>query len=129
MHLLATGKLKVRLKGLLTLRSIVKCKISEFADSWRLVCKDLVRGHQGERHHVDQVSQYTIYWAISLSSSSYTENLTDGCWSPTRPSVFFTARQDGVLDAWDVLYQLRYSPLRWQTKHLIVQRFMSRGAW
>ena len=37
--------------------------------------------------------------------SSYTENLTDGCWSPTRPSVFFTARQDGVLDAWDILYQ------------------------
>ena len=25
--------------------------------------------------------------------SSYTENLRDGCWSPTRPSVFFTARQ------------------------------------
>ena len=24
--------------------------------------------------------------------SSYTENLTDGCWSPTRPSVFFTTR-------------------------------------
>ena len=40
-----------------------------------------------------------------MSSSSYTENLTDGCWSPTRPSVFFTARQDGVLDAWDILYQ------------------------
>ena len=66
--------------------------------------------------------------------SSYTENLTDGCWSPTRPSVFFIARQDGVitffgqflpwtsshisllgchqtifvnqvLDAWDILYQ------------------------
>ena len=43
-------------------------------------------------------------------TSSYTENLTDGCWSPTRPSVFFTARQDGVLDAWDILYQQK-SPI------------------
>ena len=42
---------------------------------------------------------------MMMIPSSYTENLTDGCWSPTRPSVFFTARQDGVLDAWDILYQ------------------------
>ena len=27
----------------------------EFPDSWRLVCEDLERGHQGERYHVDQV--------------------------------------------------------------------------
>ena len=40
-------------------------------------------------------------------TSSYTENLTDGCWSPTRPSVFFTTRMDGCLDAWDILYQQR----------------------
>ena len=39
--------------------------------------------------------------------SSYTENLTDGCWSPTRPSVFFTTRMDGCLDAWDILYHQR----------------------
>ena len=45
-----------------------------------------------------------------LYLSSYTENLTDGCWSPTRPSVFFTARHDGVLDAWDILYQQK-SPI------------------
>ena len=69
------------------------------------MCQDLVRGHQGERHHVDQVlHRDTVTGARSLSSS-YTENLTDGCWSPTRPSVFFTARHDGVLDAWDILYQ------------------------
>ena len=46
-----------------------------------------------------------LYFVILLLFSSYTENLTDGCWSPTRPSVFFTSRQDGVLDAWDILYQ------------------------
>ena len=32
-------------------------------------------------------------------------SLTDGCWSPTPPSVFFITRQDGYLDTWDVLYQ------------------------
>ena len=46
-----------------------------------------------------------LHFVILLLFSSYTENLTDGCWSPTRPSVFFTSRQDGVLDAWDILYQ------------------------
>ena len=55
---------------------------------------------------MDQVPRNKILGSlIIILLSSYTENLTDGCWSPTRPSVFFTARQDGVLDAWDVLYQ------------------------
>lgn len=29
--------------------------------------------------------------------------LTDGAWSETKPSVFYTIRADGCLDAWDVL--------------------------
>ncbi|KAE8736682.1 hypothetical protein FOCC_FOCC017863 [Frankliniella occidentalis] len=33
--------------------------------------------------------------------------LTDGCWSPTKLSVFFTTRMDGVLDVWDILQQQR----------------------
>ena len=45
------------------------------------------------------------YCVTYIGCSSYTESLTDGCWSPTRPSVFFVARQDGYLDSWDVLYQ------------------------
>ena len=71
-----------------------------------------------ELEHVDQVNTFyyhLLHWKskrFSLKqyheklptylinqkthSSSYTENLTDGCWSPTRPSVFFTARHDGV---------------------------------
>eukprot|EP00117_Sycon_ciliatum_P016373 scpid41947/ scgid15824/ Dynein intermediate chain 3, ciliary len=28
--------------------------------------------------------------------------LLDGCWSPTRPAVFMTAKSDGVLDVWDI---------------------------
>ena len=30
--------------------------------------------------------------------------LNGGCWSPVRMSVFFTVREDGVLDCWDILY-------------------------
>ncbi|PSN32085.1 Dynein intermediate chain 3 [Blattella germanica] len=33
--------------------------------------------------------------------------LSDGAWSPTRPSVFFTTRMDGTLDVWDILQQQR----------------------
>ncbi|VDN32024.1 unnamed protein product [Dibothriocephalus latus] len=28
---------------------------------------------------------------------------TGGCWSPTRPSVFFVLRADGTLESWDLL--------------------------
>lgn len=31
--------------------------------------------------------------------------LTDGVWSPTKCSMFFISRMDGVLDAWDLLQQ------------------------
>ena len=33
--------------------------------------------------------------------------LTDGCWSPTRPSVFFTTRTDGWMEAWDIIENQR----------------------
>ncbi|PIK43294.1 putative dynein intermediate chain 3, ciliary [Apostichopus japonicus] len=31
--------------------------------------------------------------------------MTDGCWSPVRPSVFFTTKMDGTLDVWDYLFK------------------------
>lgn len=31
--------------------------------------------------------------------------LTAGCWSPTRPGVFFTTKADGTLDIWDYFYK------------------------
>jgi len=31
--------------------------------------------------------------------------LTDGCWSPTRPGLFFLTRMDGFLDVWDFFYR------------------------
>ena len=35
-------------------------------------------------------------------SSAY---LTDGCWSPSRPGLFFLTRMDGFLDVWDFFYR------------------------
>lgn len=34
-----------------------------------------------------------------------TSRLMDACWSPVRPSVFFTVKTDGVLDVWDILFK------------------------
>jgi dynein intermediate chain 2 len=31
--------------------------------------------------------------------------LTDGCWSPTRPGIFYLTRMDGFLDVWDIFYR------------------------
>ena len=31
--------------------------------------------------------------------------LTDGCWSPVRPAVFFTTNMDGTLNVWDYLFK------------------------
>ena len=31
--------------------------------------------------------------------------LTDACWSPVRPAVFFTVKNDGVLDVWDIIFR------------------------
>jgi len=31
--------------------------------------------------------------------------LTDGQWSNSKPSVFYTSRADGFMDCWDVLQQ------------------------
>jgi len=50
-------------------------------------------------------------WSEDLRESSimWTKHhmtyLTDGCWSPVRPAVFFTTRMDGCLDVWDYLFK------------------------
>eukprot|EP00118_Oscarella_pearsei_P004729 m.20661 g.20661 ORF g.20661 m.20661 type:complete len:748 (+) comp28058_c0_seq1:430-2673(+) len=33
--------------------------------------------------------------------------VTDGCWSPTRPAVFFTTQWNGTLDIWDFVFKHR----------------------
>jgi len=36
---------------------------------------------------------------------NYNMRLTDGQWSNSKPSVFYTSRADGFMDCWDVLQQ------------------------
>ncbi|KAF0975803.1 hypothetical protein FDP41_005130 [Naegleria fowleri] len=44
-------------------------------------------------------------WKNPLIETKYSENyLTDGCWSPTRPGVFFTTSTDGSFSVWDILH-------------------------
>lgn len=40
-----------------------------------------------------------------MSTSYHSNYLSDGCWSPTRPGVFFVTRKDGWLDIWDYYYK------------------------
>ena len=120
----ATGKPRVQpreLSGSTRLTMALSTLSREILVSPRLVAKPFIVHESGAiifpwqnfltvgdwcaRIWSEDIKESAIMW-----TSSYTENLTDGCWSPTRPSVFFTARQDGVLDAWDILYQQK-SPI------------------
>jgi dynein intermediate chain 2 len=40
-----------------------------------------------------------------VSTRYHPAYLTSGCWSPTRPGVFYVTRADGVLDIWDYYYR------------------------
>jgi dynein intermediate chain 2, axonemal len=40
-----------------------------------------------------------------MTTKYHSSYLTDGCWSPTRPGVFFTTKMDGTLDFWDFFYK------------------------
>lgn len=50
-------------------------------------------------------------WSEDIRESSimwtkYHEHyLTDGCWSPTRPAVYYTTKMDGTLDIWDIIFK------------------------
>ncbi|KAL3983464.1 E3 ubiquitin-protein ligase [Sarotherodon galilaeus] len=48
----------------------------------------------------EDIKESSIMW--TKYQMSY---LTDACWSPVRPSVFFTVKMDGVLDVWDILFK------------------------
>jgi dynein intermediate chain 2, axonemal len=40
-----------------------------------------------------------------MTTKYHSSYLTAGCWSPTRPGVFFVTRMDGVVDIWDYYYR------------------------
>lgn len=43
-----------------------------------------------------------------------------GCWSQARPGVFFTARQDGALDVWDLHFKHQAPTLQVQARPLLL---------
>lgn len=40
-----------------------------------------------------------------MTTKYHASYLTSGCWSPTRPGVFFVTRKDGVMDVWDYFFR------------------------
>ncbi|XP_047239768.1 dynein axonemal intermediate chain 2 isoform X5 [Girardinichthys multiradiatus] len=48
----------------------------------------------------EDIKESSIMW--TKYQMSY---LMDACWSPVRPSVFFTVKMEGVLDIWDILFK------------------------
>ena len=40
-----------------------------------------------------------------MTTRYHSAYLTDGCWSPSRPGLFFLTRMDGFLDVWDFFYR------------------------
>ncbi|XP_020904970.1 dynein intermediate chain 3, ciliary [Exaiptasia diaphana] len=48
----------------------------------------------------EDLRESSIMW--TKQDMSY---MTDGCWSPTRPAVFFTTKMNGTLDVWDYLFK------------------------
>ncbi|XP_057675275.1 dynein axonemal intermediate chain 2-like isoform X1 [Corythoichthys intestinalis] len=60
----------------------------------------LTVGDWGARIWSQDIKESSVMW-----TKHQTDYLTDGCWSPVRPSVFFTVKMDGVLDIWDILFK------------------------
>jgi len=42
--------------------------------------------------------------------------MTSGCWSQTRPGVFYTTKLDGTVDAWDLSYKQKVPVLSIQAR-------------
>lgn len=40
-----------------------------------------------------------------MSTRHHNSYISDACWSPTRPGLFFVTRKDGWLDIWDFYYR------------------------
>ena len=100
----------------------------------------MVGGCEGQPHHVEQVRRSDLsvvmltssfkLFVVMLTHSSYTDRLSAGCWSPSRPSVLYLTRESGHLDVWDVLYQ-QAAPLlsvRVSDTPLTCVRVLSSGA-
>lgn len=60
-----------------------------------------------------------------MSTKYQSTYLTDGCWSPIRPSVFCTAKMDGSLDIWDFIFKQTDPTLTLQVGRLLLEAFFT----
>ncbi|XP_031694151.1 dynein intermediate chain 2, axonemal-like, partial [Anarrhichthys ocellatus] len=99
---------------------VVSCNRKAKTPSEKIVCT--YDGHEGPVYALQRnpffpknfltVGDWTArIWSEDIKESSIMwtkyqmSYLTDACWSPVRPSVFFTVKMDGILDVWDILFK------------------------
>lgn len=99
---------------------VLSCNRKAKTPAEKLVCT--YEGHHGPVHALHRnpffpknfltVGDWTArIWSEDIRDSSIMWTryqmsfLTDACWSPVRPSVFFTTKMNGMLDVWDVLFK------------------------
>jgi dynein intermediate chain 2 len=63
---------------------------------------------QYSKEKSDRNDQDSIYL---LGYRHHTSYVTDGCWSPVRPGVFFTTQWDGSLNVWDFAFKQKEAAL------------------
>ena len=49
--------------------------------------------------------------------------LTDGCWSPTRPAVYFVTKMNGCVDIWDIGFKQNNPALSIQVCVLCIRTY------
>ncbi|XP_067101386.1 dynein axonemal intermediate chain 2 [Osmerus mordax] len=99
---------------------VVSCNRKAKTPAEKIVCT--YSGHHGPIYALQRnpffpknfltVADWTArIWSEDIKESSimwtkyHMAYLTDGCWSPVRPSVFYTVKMDGTLDVWDILFK------------------------
>lgn len=99
---------------------VVSCNRKAKTPAEKIVCT--YSGHHGPVYALQRnpffpknfltVGDWTArIWSEDIKESSimwtkyHIAHLLDGCWSPVRPSVFFTVKMDGTLDVWDILFK------------------------
>ena len=104
--------------------SVVSCRMQPKHGTNEMILAEFDHCHFGKIMSVDRNPFYpknflTVgdntckIWCEDLKSSSIMwmkpsrERLTGGAWSPTKISVFFTSRLDGVVEVWDFLHNQR----------------------
>ncbi|XP_027891450.1 dynein intermediate chain 3, ciliary [Xiphophorus couchianus] len=101
---------------------VVSCNRKAKTPAEKIVCT--YEGHHGPIYAIQRnpffpknfltVGDWTArIWSEDIKESSIMwtkyqmSYLMDACWSPVRPSVFFTVKMEGVLDIWDLLFKQR----------------------